>query len=51
MTGFLEKKTPMFMSSLWDLLISAQDSIGGIPAAFLDKAKQKILEQKVLISV
>lgn len=38
-------KTSEFMRSLWDLLISAQDSIGGIPAQFLD-AKKEELRQK-----
>lgn len=43
--GFLEKKTPAFMLKLWTLLLSAQTSIGGIPAQFVE-AKKKELQIK-----
>ncbi|KDQ07409.1 hypothetical protein BOTBODRAFT_120067, partial [Botryobasidium botryosum FD-172 SS1] len=42
LTGFLESKTPEFMSSLWTLLISAQSSIGGVPQQFLDEKKEEL---------
>ncbi len=47
LTGFLEDKTPKFMSELWALMLSAQDSLGGIPKAFLEDKKREILAKKV----
>lgn len=46
LTGFLESSTYQFMSELWNLLLSAQNSLGGIPQSFLDakKAELKIKE-------
>ena len=49
LTGFLEDATPRFMNDLWKLLISAQDSVGGIPQEFLELKKKEILLKKVLI--
>ena len=49
LTGFLEANAAVFMKELWKLLISAQASPSGIPAAFLEKAKEKILQKKVLL--
>ncbi|CAM9339486.1 unnamed protein product [Ascophyllum nodosum] len=46
LTGFLEKSTSMFMEELWVLLIDAQNSIGGIPSAFLQDKKEEILRAK-----
>lgn len=42
LTGFLEKATPTFMAELWNLLLSAQKSIGGIPQEFVDKKKEEM---------
>ncbi|PWN23372.1 PWI domain-containing protein [Microstroma glucosiphilum] len=42
LTGFLESSTPKFMAELWDLLLSAQESIGGIPQQFVDKKKEEM---------
>lgn len=44
-TGFLEKKARPFMAELWSLLLSAQDSVGGIPRAFVE-AKKREMQQK-----
>jgi len=49
LTGFLEKNTPAFMKELWDLLVSAEEGIGGIPKVFLEKKKEELLRQKVNI--
>eukprot|EP01132_Coremiostelium_polycephalum_P009186 gene9186-11260_t len=38
-TGFLEDNAAEFMSNLWALLLSAQNSIGGIPEEFLKDAE------------
>ena len=46
LTGFLERKTPAFCSELWALLISAQESVGGIPAIFLEKKKEELKRKK-----
>ena len=47
-TGFLNgKNARVFMKELWELLISAQSNIGGIPSAFLEKKKEEIRQRKV----
>jgi len=46
-TGFLATDASDFMLELWRLLLSAQNSIGGIPAQFLDKKKEEIRVRKV----
>ena len=35
------------MQELWDLLVSAQDNIGGIPTKFLEQKKEEIRLKKV----
>lgn len=42
LTGFLEGKTAEFMSELWELLISAQDSPGGVPKRFVEEKKEEL---------
>lgn len=42
LTGFLESSTPTFMSELWSLLLSAQESVGGIPREFVEKKKEEM---------
>lgn len=37
----------MFMEELWGLLLDAQNSLGGIPSAFLQEKKQEMLQAKV----
>ncbi len=47
-TGFLNgKNARMFMQELWDLFISAQQNVGGIPSKFLDQKKEEIRLKKV----
>ncbi|CAM9471904.1 unnamed protein product [Discosporangium mesarthrocarpum] len=46
LTGFLEKSTSAFMEELWGLLVDAQNSLGGIPSAFLQEKKQEIMQAK-----
>ena len=47
-TGFLNgKNARVFMKELWELLLSAQTNIGGIPSAFLEKKKEEIRQRKV----
>lgn len=49
-TGFLNgKNARVFMKELWELLLSAQTNIGGIPTAFLEKKKEEIRQRKVSI--
>ena len=51
LTGFLNgKNARIFMQELWDLLVSAQDNIGGIPTKFLEQKKEEIRLKKVLLS-
>jgi len=45
-TGFLSKDASQFVLDLWRLLISAQNSIGGIPPEFLEKKKEEIRARK-----
>lgn len=35
------------MKELWELLLSAQNNIGGIPTMFLEKKKEEIRQRKV----
>ncbi|CAO3650756.1 unnamed protein product [Cunninghamella blakesleeana] len=46
LTGFLEKDTAQFMLDLWKLLISAQDSVGGIPKEFIEQKKEELRLKK-----
>ena len=47
LTGFLYgKNARVFMQELWDLLSSAQDNVGGIPAVFLEEKKEEIRQMK-----
>ncbi|KAI7816509.1 PWI domain-containing protein [Gamsiella multidivaricata] len=45
--GFLDKNSQVFMLELWKLLLSAQNSLGGIPQQFLDQTKEELLQAKV----
>ncbi|GAA6050157.1 hypothetical protein JCM3770_000429 [Rhodotorula araucariae] len=42
LTGFLEAKTPAFMSALWDLLLSAQSNPLRVPTALLEEKKREM---------
>ncbi|ORZ27153.1 PWI domain-containing protein [Lobosporangium transversale] len=44
--GFLDKNSQVFVLELWKLLISAQNSLGGIPQQFVDQAKEELLAAK-----
>lgn len=46
LTGFLEGNTMKFMEELWNLLLSAQESLAGIPKEILEKKKQEIALKK-----
>ena len=47
LSGFLEFKAPEFMEALWKLLVSAQDSVAGIPQEFMDQKKEEIRQKRV----
>ncbi len=48
LTGFLNQKNARtFVTELWDLLSSAMDNIGGIPAKFVEEKKQEIRRKQV----
>jgi len=50
MTGFLNAKNARtFIQELWELLLSAQENIGGIPAVFLEQKKEEIKMRQVKI--
>ncbi|KAI9366524.1 PWI domain-containing protein, partial [Pilaira anomala] len=42
LTGFLEGNTKKFITELWNLLLSAQSSVGGIPAVFIEQKKEEL---------
>ncbi|KDQ58478.1 hypothetical protein JAAARDRAFT_128886 [Jaapia argillacea MUCL 33604] len=42
LTGFLTTQTAPFMISLWDLLLEAQESIGGVPKRFIEEKKEEM---------
>merc|ERR1712071_415546 len=47
LTGFLNAKNARtFMCELWDLLASAMENIGGIPAKFLEQKKEEIKKRQ-----
>jgi len=55
LTPFLEGNTGAFMTELWKLLLSAQETPSGVPQAFIEeaakeRAKQKALEQQYVVS-
>jgi serine/arginine repetitive matrix protein 1 len=48
MTGFLDgKNAKLFMSALWELLVSAQSNPTGIPKLFLDQKKEELKKKMV----
>jgi serine/arginine repetitive matrix protein 1 len=51
LTGFFEGKTQEFLLNLWKLLLSAQGSVGGIPASFLEAKKEQIRQQQASVCV
>ncbi|GAA5918208.1 hypothetical protein JCM1841_005303 [Sporobolomyces salmonicolor] len=46
LTGFLEKKTPTFMESLWTLLLSAQSNPLRVPTELLEEKKREMRERE-----
>lgn len=49
LTGFLDGKNAReFMSELWSLLISAEDSTDGIPALILEQKKDELKKRMVI---
>lgn len=40
--GFLEGNTAEFMKELWELLASAQESVGGVPKRFVEEKKEEL---------
>jgi hypothetical protein len=51
LTGFLESNASVFMKELWNHLLSAQESIGGIPKLFLEQKKLEIAQKLVISSI
>lgn len=47
-TGFLEKKSPVFVEELWTLLTDAQQQKHGIPTAFIEKKKAELANKQVV---
>ncbi|KAG2183452.1 hypothetical protein INT43_006458 [Umbelopsis isabellina] len=47
LTGFFESKTQELILKLWKLLLSAQESVGGIPAEFLEAKKEQLRQQQL----
>ena len=43
-TGFLDDKTYSFMEELWKILISAQNTINGIPEELIEEKKKEIIQ-------
>lgn len=51
LTGFLNgKNARVFMTDLWELLLSAQESPSGIPPKFIEQKKEE-LKKKMVITV
>ena len=48
LTGFLNAKNARtFIQELWELLLSAMETIGGIPAKFVEQKKEEIKQRQV----
>lgn len=46
LTGFLEKNTSLFCKELWNLLIDAAGSSGGVPQKFLDEKRAELAQRE-----
>ncbi|KAI9256968.1 PWI domain-containing protein [Sporodiniella umbellata] len=46
LTGFLESNAKVFVKELWNLLLSAQNSVGGIPAIFIEQKKEELRKKR-----
>ncbi|CAG8480135.1 4801_t:CDS:2 [Funneliformis caledonium] len=46
LTGFLETDAPIFVTELWQLLLSAQEGENGIPAIFLEQKMEQIRKKQ-----
>ncbi|SJX62019.1 uncharacterized protein SRS1_10646 [Sporisorium reilianum f. sp. reilianum] len=44
--GFLEGRTAEFMGELWELLVSAQASPGGVPQKFVEEKKEELRRKR-----
>ncbi|KAL9933542.1 hypothetical protein V8E36_007718 [Tilletia maclaganii] len=44
--GFLDQHAAVFVEELWKLLLSAQQSIGGIPQEFVERKKKELEAQR-----
>ena len=52
MTGFLDgKNAKIFMTALWELLVSAQSNPSGIPKMLVDQKKEEIRKKMVSIYI
>ena len=52
LTGFLNgKNARTFIAELWELLASAMENIGGIPAKFLEQKKEEIKRRQVTTQI
>jgi len=51
LTGFLNgKNARVFMTDLWELLLSAQESPSGIPPKFIEQKKEELKKKMVGIN-
>lgn len=46
--GFLDKNSQVFVLELWNLLLDAQTSLGGIPRVFIEEKKAELLSSRVI---
>lgn len=50
LTGFLNgKNARVFMTDLWELLLSAQESPSGIPPKFIEQKKEELKKKMVIL--
>lgn len=49
--GFLDADGPKFCKDLWNLMLSAQESPLGVPAAMLEAKKLELLQEKEKVCV
>jgi len=46
LTGFLARKSGIFMSELWELLLSAQENAAGVPQQFITDKKSEMIAKR-----
>jgi hypothetical protein len=47
LTPVLEKNAAVFMKELWEMLLDAQEKVGGVPSILIQQKRDEIMKRKV----